>query len=80
MIEPITLHSRSRPKRRKIEFTMIVSTSWLIHVEPLLRSHRCLPPVTRHQKWYSRTSMSWATRYAVIDAITRTPGAEKVAS
>ena len=51
MIEPIKLHSRSRPKRRKIEFTMIVSTSWLIHVEPLLRSHRCLPPVTRHQKW-----------------------------
>ena len=51
MIAQMGPHSKPRPKRRKIEFTMIVSTSWLIHVDPLLRSHRCFPPVTRHQKW-----------------------------
>ena len=47
-----------------------VSTIWLNMVDPLLRSHRCRPPVTRRQKWKRDTSTDWATRYAIMDAAT----------
>lgn len=47
-----------------------VSISWLPMVEKLLRNQRCLPFVSRFQKWNACTSTDWATRYAIIDAIT----------
>jgi len=40
--------------------TMNESTSWLIMVEKLLRTHRYLPFVTHFQKWNNCTSQYWA--------------------
>ena len=34
-----------------MRMTAVVSTSWLIMVEPLLRTHSSLPLVSRFQKW-----------------------------
>jgi hypothetical protein len=50
--------------------TITESTIWLISVLKLLRTQRCLPFVTRFQKWYSWTSQYCAAMYASIDAKT----------
>ena len=53
-----------------IRITETVSTSWLTSVEPLLRNQRWRPSVRRFQKWKIWTSMNWAARYAIIEAVT----------
>ena len=50
------------PEAYRMDVMSAVSTIWLNMVEPLLRSHRCRPLVTRRQKWKSDTSTDWATR------------------